>query len=126
MNPSTRDIGNEAEGQAAQYLQNKGYRIIVRNYRIRFAEIDIIAQKDDVLVFCEVKSSRFSGESHPEIRVGHKKQIKIAKCAQSFLVENRPSFDSCRFDIISVKLVRGETVVEHFENAFWPPDGWDD
>lgn len=119
-----KDVGDRGEELAAEYLQMNGYAILQRNYRQRFAEIDLVALKDGVLVFCEVKSSRYAGESHPEIRVDYKKQIKLAQCADAYLADDPPPYDACRFDIIAVKTQRGRDVVEHIENAFWPPEGW--
>ncbi len=126
MAATTKTIGDKGEDLAAEYLVRKSYTIVERNYRQRFAEIDLIAMKDGVLVFCEVKRSRFEGESHPEIRVDSKKQIKIARCARVFLAGSPPPFHSCRFDIITVKKQRGKDYVEHITNAFWPPEGWDE
>jgi putative endonuclease len=125
MPESTKMVGDEGEDLAADFLLERGYAILERNYRQRFAEIDLIAIKDGVLAFCEVKSSHYPGESHPEIRVGYKKQIKLAQCAQAFLAANPPAYESCRFDVITVKLQQGRRIIDHIENAFWPPDGWD-
>jgi len=118
--------GDRGEEAAANFLQNTGYTILKRNYRQRFGEIDIIAFRDGVLVFCEVKSSRYAGESHPELRVDWKKQIKLSRIARAFISETQFSFESCRFDVIAVKTVRGREVIEHIENAFWPPEGWEE
>ncbi len=126
LKTATKEIGDKGEDIAAKYLQEKGYTLLQRNYRLRIGEIDLIAEKQGVLVFCEVKRSRFQGQSHPELRVNHDKQVKLARCAQAFIADRSPSFESCRFDVIAVKTQRGRNVVEHFENAFWPPDGWDE
>ena len=119
-------MGDGGEDLAAEYLLRQGYVILERNYRKRFGEIDIIAEKDGVLVFCEVKRSRFGGESHPELRVNTAKQKKLARCAYAFLAEHLLDFEACRFDILSVKQHQGREIIEHIENAFWPPDGWDE
>ena len=125
MSESTKKVGDKGEDLAADFLLARGYRILERNYRKRFAEIDLIVMKGGVLAFCEVKSSRYPGESHPEIRVGYKKQVKLAQCAQAFLAADPPAYNSCRFDIITIKMQQGRKVIEHIENAFWPPEGWD-
>ena len=126
MGISTKESGDRGEDIATQFLVNNGFTIIERNFRKRFAEIDIIARKGDELVFCEVKRSNYSGESHPELRVDYKKQIKLARGASAYLAEHEIQFDSVRFDVITVKVHQGREVVEHIENAFWPPDGWDE
>lgn len=119
---SNRDIGNRGEDLAAEYLVNNGYQILERNYRWRSAEIDIIALKEGVLIFCEVKRSRFDGDSHPELRVDIPKQKKIAQCAQLYLAGSPPPFHTCRFDIIAITRRDGRDYLEHFPNAFWAPE----
>lgn len=121
-----KKVGDQGEDLAAEYLERKGYTILQRNFRRRSGEIDLIAYRKGVLAFCEVKSSRYRGESHPEIRVDCKKQIKLTRCARAYLLANPPPFEACRFDVIAVKAHQGRTVVEHIENAFWPPDGWEE
>ncbi|MCX6639261.1 MAG: YraN family protein [bacterium] len=125
MKASTKKIGDSGEDAALQYLESQGYRILTRNFRTRSGEIDIIAVKEKVLVFCEVKASTFSGEAHPEIRVDRRKQIKLSRCALQYITEEKIESDSYRFDIITIKQEKGRQVVEHIENAFWPPEGWD-
>jgi len=78
-----------------------------------------------ILCICEVKRSRYSGESHPELRVDHKKQVKIVRTAMKYLAERPENFDSVRFDILTVTTDQGRDYVEHLENAFWPPEGWE-
>ena len=53
---NTREIGNLAENQAVDFLENNSYQIIDRNFYTKFGEIDIIAKKDNILHFIEVKS----------------------------------------------------------------------
>jgi len=125
MPHSKKTARDRGEDLAAQYLQSKGYTILERNWRRRFGEIDIVALKEGVMVFCEVKRSRFSGPSHPEIRVDLKKQFKLARLARAYLATDPPNVESCRFDIIAVKTIQGRDVIEHIENAFFPPDDWD-
>lgn len=126
MKVSKKATGDRGEEMAVEFLRNTGHTILGRNYRQRAGEIDIIALKDAELIFCEVKSSRYPGDSHPELRVGYKKRIKIARVARHFMAENELSFDSCRFDILTVKKSSGREVIEHLKNAFWPPNGWDE
>lgn len=125
MTYSKKQAGNRGEDLAAKYLEGKGYTIVARNWRQRSGELDIIARRDDVLVFCEVKSSRYEGDSNPEIRVDHKKQVKLAQLARKYLAIKQPKIESCRFDVVAVKTDQGRDVIQHIENAFWPPDDWD-
>ena len=122
---SKKAAGNRGEDLAAKYLEGKGYSIVARNWRQRSGELDIIARQMDILVFCEVKSSRYEGESNPALRVDHRKQLKLSRLAREYLALEHPKIESCRFDVISVKTDQGRDIIEHIENAFWPPDDWD-
>lgn len=125
MASSKKAAGNRGEDLAAEYLKGKGYSLVARNWRRRSGELDIIARQDDVLVFCEVKSSRYEGESNPELQVNRKKQIRLARLAREYLALEQPAFQVCRFDVIAVKTEQGRDIIQHIENAFWPPDDWD-
>jgi putative endonuclease len=126
LTASTKITGDRGEDLATQFLQAGGYEILDRNWRHgRHGEIDIVARREGMLVFAEVKRSRWQGETHPELRVDHRKQIKLAQLAQAYLGLHTCYFETIRFDIIAVKEQQGREVIEHLENAFWPPDGWD-
>lgn len=126
MTSSTKAVGNRGEDLATQFLASGGYEILHRNWRCgRSGEIDIVARKAGVLVFCEVKRSCWEGEAHPELRVDHTKQVRLSRLAQNYIVQHPCFFEAVRFDIIAVTSRQGRDVIEHLENAFWPPDGWD-
>jgi len=110
--------GNRGEKEAEKYLVKNGYKIIFRKYRAYRGEIDLIALKNRVLVFAEVKSSSSTLFGEPENRVSIKKQRQIAKVADFFIRNTDLDFDECRFDVISVML--GSNVsVKHIEDAFY-------
>lgn len=111
--------GKFGEDYAAKFLETKGYSIITRNFRIRSAEIDIIAQIDDVIVFVEVKARSDIRHGLPSEAVNFRKQKKIIRAAGVFLQNENFSDCACRFDIVEVYL-RGDFVEEinHIENAF--------
>jgi putative endonuclease len=123
---SKKELGDRSEDLAAQYLRQKGYTILDRNWRCRSGELDLIAEKDGLLVFCEVKSSRFPGEVHPEIRVDRRKQMKIVRSANQYLAQEQSAYSAIRFDVVVLKQSAGRDLIEHLENAFWPPDDWED
>lgn len=95
-------LGKDAEKIAEQYLKQRNLRLIQRNYRCRFGEIDLIMHDGDVLVFTEVRfrsQSQFGGAANS---VNHLKQNKIIKTAQHFLGNNRRyQHKNCRFDVIA-------------------------
>ena len=112
-------FGKLGEDAAAKFLEAQGYKIVARNFRIRSAEIDIIAQKDDVIVFVEVKARSDIRHGLPSEAVNLRKQKKIIEAAEVFLQDENFSECACRFDVVEVYL-RGELVEEinHIENAF--------
>ena len=112
-------FGKLGEDAAAKFLETQGYKIVARNFRIRSAEIDIIAQKDDVIVFVEVKARSDIRHGLPSEAVTVRKQKKIIEAAGVFLQDENFSECACRFDVVEVYL-RGELVEEinHIENAF--------
>ena len=111
--------GQEAESQVVQFLQAKGYRILARNYRKTFGEIDIIALDKKTLVFVEVKKRTGAAFGGPILAVTGSKQHKIANTAYAFIKEKSPKFDSIRFDVAALLGSR----LTHIENAFVPKRG---
>lgn len=112
-------LGKLGEDSATIFLEAAGYKIIARNFRIRSAEIDIIAQRDDVIVFVEVKARSNIRHGLPSEAVNLRKQKKIIEAAGVFLQDENFCDCACRFDVVEVYL-RGECVEEinHIENAF--------
>lgn len=112
-------LGNFGEDIAAKFLQSKGYTIVARNFRIRSAEIDIIAQIDGVLVFAEVKARSNIRHGLPSEAVNFRKQQKIIQAASAFLQDENFADCACRFDVVEIYF-DGERVEEiiHIENAF--------
>jgi len=109
--------GKFGEKLAEEYLINHGYKILHTNWRVGRYEIDIIAQKSDILAFCEVKyrSSNLFGD--PETFVTIQKQKKIIKAAAMYVGQNCWQGES-HFDIVSV-LKEGKTIkINHIENAY--------
>ena len=107
-------FGKIGEDAATKFLEAHGYKIVARNFRIRSAEIDIIAQIDGAIIFVEVKARSNIRHGLPVEAVNIRKQRKIIEAAS----ENF-SDCACRFDVVEVFL-RGEHVKEinHIENAF--------
>ncbi len=87
----SRELGDFAEERAINYLQDFGFLVIDRNYYSRFGEIDIIATKNKVLHFVEVKS----GNYNPIYQITPKKLLKIQKTAQIYMSKKRIDMDFC-------------------------------
>lgn len=112
------EIGVNGEQIAADFLLNKGYNILHRNWRSGKKEVDIIASIGDMVIFVEVKARSGSKLIYPEEAVNKKKQTYLKEAAVAFMDENR-GYINVRFDIISI-LFEGGNIKEivHFEEAF--------
>ena len=107
--------GKIGEDKAEEYLKNKGYEILERNFHSRFGEIDIIARIGECIVFLEVKTRKSIVYGRPCEFVTYQKMEKIIKTAMIYL-ENREV--EMRFDVVEVYINNGNAQIEHIENAF--------
>ncbi len=112
-------VGKQGEEIARNYLSENGYSIIAQNYRFGRGEIDIIAEKDSVLVFVEVKTKKFGDFGDPINWVNRRKQRQIGTIARGYLFENEITDKDCRFDVVALNWDKGTWQIEHLENAFW-------
>jgi len=121
-----KKLGNLGEDLACEYLVSKGYKILGRNWKIKFGEIDIICRKnwglfgDKTIHFVEAKAlSRISGPFSPEQRANWKKQQKVKRLAEIWLSKNKiPQNTPYQIDIIAVSFNEdGEPEIKCFENA---------
>ena len=115
MSNIKRDIGNRGEDAACRYLEQQGYTVLRRNYTVRYGEIDIIAQKDDAVVFAEVKTRSSDRFARACEAVSPQKQRRLIAAAQLWLAET--GYDgNARFDVIEVY---PNGTINQIENAFW-------
>ena len=118
MSDATKALGRAGENFAAKYLEENGYKIISRNYKIRSAEIDIIAELRGEIIFVEVKTRANLKHGLPMEAVNLRKQKKIIEAAGVFLQDEKYFDCACRFDVIEVYVIGGVFSVHHVENAF--------
>ncbi len=119
MKENSKKIGTSGEDLATKFLQEKGYRIRERNYRVSLGELDIIAEKDSRIIFVEVKTRRNLRCGTPAESVNYYKQKKIIQTAQVFLRQKRLEGCSCRFDVIEVYVHPEKTwQIRHIPGAF--------
>ncbi|MBQ7461078.1 MAG: YraN family protein [Bacteroidaceae bacterium] len=112
------DLGHKGEDMAAEYLQQEGYCILDRNWKnMGHKEIDIIATKDDVVAFVEVKTRRAGTATTPLSAVDARKQRRICLAADSYLKANHIDFRA-RFDVVGIIYDDTESRVEHIADAF--------
>lgn len=110
--------GREGEDRAVRFLEQNGYIVLERNFRVRDGEIDIIAQFADTLVFVEVKTLPHGTVETLAHELNSTKQQKILKTAKCYLQNHRQYSSSLiRFDVIAVD-VPGLEPVHHIVNAF--------
>lgn len=122
---SHNDLGRKGEQLARTYLEEKGYRIIVTNWRHGRAEIDLIAESGGTLIFVEVKTRSSSHFGQPDEFVGPKKEQQLAKAACAYMEQVRYQGE-IRFDIIAILLSsHAPAEVNHIQDAFFPGVGWD-
>ena len=111
-------LGRWGEDTAAAYLAAKGYSILERNVRTAHGEIDIIASKEGLLVFVEVKTRRSHAFGYPEDSVTRRKQTYLLSAAAEYLQAHPESGESWQFDVIAVEgTPGGKAQIEHFENV---------
>jgi putative endonuclease len=108
--------GNKGENLAADFLIRKGFDIVVRNYRFKHSEIDLIVKRDNWLIFVEVKTRTSLNYGQPEEFVGSLKGRKVYEAAEEFIFKNDWQ-GHVRFDVVSVTLAGEEPQIEHFEDA---------
>ena len=111
-------LGKAGEELAQEHLVSKDYAIRATNYRIGKLELDIIAEKDGVLIIVEVRTRSTDFYMHPEASVDWKKRKNLTMAAQGY-VRHHAWQGETRFDVIAIiAQPNGEFLINHFEDAF--------
>ncbi len=113
-----REKGNFGEDLAIVFLENKNYQIIARHFKLGKKEIDIIALKDNCLIFIEVKFRKNITFGFPEQAVNLKKQQNIKEVAEHYIFTNNWT-ENIRFDIVAIIQQKNKTEYLHIEDAFY-------
>ncbi|PYI50350.1 YraN family protein [Paenibacillus flagellatus] len=116
-----RALGSKGETIAADHLAAEGYRIVDRNWRCPAGEIDLVAEKDGVTVFVEVRSRRETGTfGTPEESVDARKQRRIREVAQMYLYRHKAFDRRTRFDVVAVTFAADGSFgrLNHIQQAF--------
>lgn len=114
INGEKRRLGFFGENKAAKYLKRNGYKILERNFRCSFGEVDIIAKKGDVTAFIEVKTRTSDDYGAPNEAVDGRRRQRYKNCVRYYFA-NREIDCTVRFDIIEVT----KAGINHIENAFY-------
>lgn len=113
---NTRERGNKGEELVCERLAERGMKIVARNVAERFAELDIVALDGDTLVFVEVRTRRDDALGHPAETVTERKQKKIRRAAEAYLIKRRIPPCPVRFDVATI--IWSTMQYDYFENAF--------
>lgn len=113
-------LGKAGEDAAAAYLEEHGYRILHRNWHKNHLELDIVAQKDGLLVVVEVKTRTDNRYIEPQEAVNWQKIRRIVVAADAY-IKHFDIDNPVRFDILTVVGQQGAFQIEHIEDAFFPP-----
>ena len=118
----TKTLGRRGEDLAAEHFERLGYRVLARNHRTRFGELDLVLADGagDTIVFCEVKARRVGGDWRENLHAAKRRQVRTMAAAWLSEVSERPRHAELRFDAVGVTLdARGELVrLDHLQGAF--------
>jgi putative endonuclease len=113
------ELGKKGEQIAFEFLEDKGYKILSRNYKFRKSEIDIVAEFGGKLVIVEVKTRSSTFMAGPHETVTMKKQKEIIRAANAYIEEVGWTGET-QFDIVSIVTNSTFTDIDHMKDAFYP------
>jgi putative endonuclease len=113
-------LGQRAESLAARYLEDRGYTMLARNWRRPEGELDLVAGREGLCVFVEVRSRTGTERGHPLETVDARKRARVRRAARMYLDEERPVAAVFRFDVVGVTFALDDSPPEiiHVEDAF--------
>jgi putative endonuclease len=115
---TAQQIGRDGEEAAARYLEERGWRILARRFRVRGGEVDVVAEREGILAFAEVKTRSPGALDDGRGAVTRAKRRRLARAAGAYLARNGLGDHPCRFDVIIVALAEGRPEVRHLPGAF--------
>jgi putative endonuclease len=117
----TQPFGRYGEELARAYLESANYQIVITNWRCPLGEIDIVARKDNILIFVEVRSRHADNTEASFESINTRKQTKLAVLANAYIDAHKLDEIVWRIDVIGVAIPRsGKAIIEHVEDAL----GW--
>jgi len=111
------ELGKKGEQLAVEFLQKNGYKILDRNWRYKKAEVDIIAQKNDILAVVEVKTRSSNYFGNPQDFVNQKKIQLLVEAINEYVISKDLDVE-VRFDIVAILSNKNSFEIEHLEDAF--------
>ncbi|MFH1073713.1 MAG: YraN family protein [Candidatus Firestonebacteria bacterium] len=113
-----RFLGQSGEDAAVKYLKKNSYKIITRNYKCRYGEIDIIAKEKDTWCFIEVKTIGKSEAESPFETISAEKIKHIENSAAQYVSENKLGNEKIRFDAVGIRTGAGKDRIELIKGVF--------
>ena len=104
MSNTRHTLGQRGEQYAAEYLSDRGYAIRARNWRCSLGEIDLVTEKDDVVIFVEVRTRRGDRLGTPEESITPAKRAKLIAAAQTYLDEHSQTDRDWRIDVVAIEI----------------------
>jgi putative endonuclease len=116
------ETGRRGEAQAEKFLKKAGFKMIARNVRVGYDELDLIATQGDTLIFVEVKTRASEDFGRPVAAVNRAKRKKLSRAAMHFLKKRKLRPPYIRFDVVEV--VGDKPEIRHIQNAFQLEGGY--
>jgi putative endonuclease len=115
---ASHDLGRHAERLAAAHLENLGWTVVTRNYRLGHKEIDLVARRHGVVAFIEVKARTSPDYGHPLAAINGSKRLEIQTVARAWIARHGRAGEVYRFDAVAVHCHECPVRIEHV------PDAW--
>jgi putative endonuclease len=112
-----KPLGRKGEDLAASYLRSLGWEIVERNYTTWLGEIDLVCRDHGTLVFVEVKTRTSSGIARPDQSVTQRKQAKLRRLVEEYLMKHNLESSDVRFDVLGITLGGRRPEFEHIAGA---------
>ena len=118
MSAARQAFGELGERIAERWLRRQGWRIVQRRFRSGHRDIDLVAERDGLVAFVEVKARRGQRFGDPVEAVNWKKQRELGRSARIWIARHGRAPEAYRFDVIGVLVAGPRVRVRHIENAF--------
>lgn len=115
---ATNQFGELGERIAARYLERSGWLIVARRFRSGRRDIDLIAQRGDLIAFVEVKARSGDEFGDPVEAVNHRKQRELTKSAQTWIDRHGRAGEAYRFDVMGILMKERRVFIRHVPGAF--------
>ncbi|SMO70466.1 putative endonuclease [Saccharicrinis carchari] len=114
------ELGKQGERVAVKYMAGIGYKILEQNWYYKHKEIDLIAQKEDLLVIVEIKTRTNDDWELPEESITNAKIRFLVDATEAYIMQNNIDLE-VRFDVIALTPENNDWKIEHITEAFYPP-----